>query len=170
MTPSREMNRPDLMNPMVCSLWVLRAPPSRCLHPLCRVRVPDFDTSPGLSLMAVSGTQLVGNADGVTYGLGLLEHGQHEVGDVWPRDGQAVAYVAVYRGSVRAGERSVGEPRWPDRGPVQAPVAQQVLHCGEVAVVAAKESPDQRAEEVAHEQVVAGVVARRLWPVGRRND
>jgi hypothetical protein len=36
--------------------------------------------------------------------------------------------------------------------------------------VAAKESPDQRAEEIAHEQVVAGIVARRVWSVCRRHD
>ena len=65
----------------------------------------------------------VGDADGVAYGVGLLEHGQHQVGDVWSGDDQAVAYVAVYRGPVCAGERSVGEAWWPDRGPVQAPVA-----------------------------------------------
>jgi hypothetical protein len=74
----------------------------------------------------------------------LLEHGPHQKRDLWPRDGQAVGQVAVYRRSVRAGERSVGEPRWPDRGPVQAPVAQQVLHRCEVCVVAAEDSPDQR--------------------------
>ena len=36
--------------------------------------------------------------------------------------------------------------------------------------MAAKESPDQRAEEVAHEQVVTGVVARRVRSVGRQHD
>src|SRR4029453_12158075 len=100
---------------------------------------------PEPSLAALSGAQLVGDADGVTYGLRLLEHGEHHVGDISPRDDQAVAHVAVYRSSVCAGERSVDEPRWPDRGPVQTAAAQQVFHGGEVDVVAAKDSPDQRA-------------------------
>jgi hypothetical protein len=44
------------------------------------------------------------------------------------------------------------------------------FHGGEVGVVAAKESPDQWAEEVPHEQVIAGIVARRLRLVGRGHD
>src|SRR4029453_19044352 len=170
MTPSREMNRPDLMNPMVCSLWWFLAPLTWCLHPLCRTRAPDFDRSLQLSLTALSGAQLVGDADGVTYGLRLSEHGQYQVGYVWPRDEQAVAYVAVYRSPVRAGERSLGEPRWPDGGPVQAPVPQQVFHGGEVGIDGAKESSDERAEDGAHQQVVAGVIARRMRLVGRRHN
>jgi hypothetical protein len=73
--------------------------------------------------MALSGAQLVEHADRVAYGVELLEHRQHQVRDVGPGDGQAVRRVAVYRGSVPAGERSVGQPRWSDRAPVQAPVA-----------------------------------------------
>src|SRR4029453_1120713 len=152
MTPSREMNRADLMNPMVCSLWWFLAPLTWCLHPLCRTRRLDFDTSLELSSTAL-GRTLVGDADGVAYGLRLSEHGQRQVGDVWPRDGQAVAYVAVYGGPVCAGERSVGEPRWPDSGPVQASVAEQVFHGGEVGVEGAAESPAPRGAGVAHETV-----------------
>ena len=36
--------------------------------------------------------------------------------------------------------------------------------------MAVEESPDQWAEEVAHEWVVAGVVAGRVWSVGRGDD
>src|SRR4029450_7861416 len=96
MTPSREMKRPDLMNPMMCSLWWV------CVHrllgafTLCAERGSPISTGPyNFLLTAHSGAQLVGDADGVTYGFSLLEHGQHRVGDVGPRDGEAVAYVAV---------------------------------------------------------------------------
>ena len=81
---------------------------------------------------------LIGDADRVAYGLTLLEHGQRQVRDIWPRNDHAVGKVAVYRRPVRPSERSVGQARWPDRSPVQAPVAQQVLHGGEVGVEGAK--------------------------------
>jgi hypothetical protein len=73
--------------------------------------------------MAVSAAQLVGDADRVAYGVGLLEHGQLQVRDVAPGDGQAVGQVAVYRRwyvpvsgpSVSRGGRIVVQSRMPSR-------------------------------------------------------
>jgi hypothetical protein len=120
--------------------------------------------------MAVSGAQLVGNADGVAYGLRLSEHGQHHVRDVWPRDSQAVGQVAVYRGSIGAGEgplvsrggRIAVESRLPSRS--RSSMAATSVYD------ATKDSPGSGGEDVPHEQVVAGVGARRVWSMARRDD
>src|SRR5918993_2686491 len=61
---------------------------------------------------------LAGDADGLPDRLRPVERGQHEVGDVGPRDQEAAPEVPPQGRPVGAGPRPVGQPRGPHRGPV----------------------------------------------------
>jgi hypothetical protein len=88
-------------------------------------------------------------------------------GDVGPRHLPAAAAVLPVRRPVAAAQRLVGQPGRPDHGPVQAAVAQEVLHHREVGVVPAERRPDDAAEQVPHEEPVAGLCRGGL---GRPGD
>jgi hypothetical protein len=89
------------------------------------------------------------------------------VGHVGPRHEEAAAEIPPRRRPVGAGQRPVGQPRRPDDGPVQAAVAQDVLHQGQVVVDVAERGDQQRHDQVAGEEPVARVVARRMGAAGR---
>jgi hypothetical protein len=57
---------------------------------------------------------LVGDADGLVDGLGLVQDAQHELGDVGAGDRPAAAEVVAVGGAVGAGRWGVGQSWRPD--------------------------------------------------------
>jgi hypothetical protein len=81
-------------------------------------------------------------------------------------NGPAAADVVPGRGAVVLGGRLAGEPWRPQDGPVQAGVAQQVFHRGEVVVDLAEQRLGGPHADMPHDEPVAGIVARRVRPAG----
>jgi hypothetical protein len=87
-----------------------------------------------------------GDADDLLDRLGLVEHAQHEVGNVGAGDAQAAAEIAPVGGAVGAGQRPLGQAWRPDDSPVQATATKEVLHQGEVGVALAQRGLGQGSE------------------------
>src|SRR5215475_14232748 len=94
--------------------------------------------------------------------FGLLEHAEHEVGDVGAGDEQAAAEVLAERRPIAAGEGLAGQPGWPYDGPVQPASTKDLLHQGEIGIGLAKRGLGHRGAEVPHEEPIARVVLGRV--------
>src|SRR5215467_10967413 len=114
-----------------------------------------------LSLLRPGTYLLGGDADDLADGVGLVEDGEHVVGEVGAWDGPAAAQVVPDGGAVGGGEWLAAELGRAEQGPVQAGLEQGVFHSGEVGIDLAKRGFGDRFADVAHEEPITGVVPGR---------
>src|SRR2546423_12827655 len=107
--------------------------------------------APVAAIVMVGFSSSVSDSDGSMERLGLPERAKHEMGDVGARNEEAAPQILPVRRAVGAGHGLVGQPWRSYDGPVQAAVAQDVLHQGEIAAVVPGRSLVQRAEKRPHE-------------------